>query len=339
MIKVGITGLGRALDFTVRYALELKGRYAVSAVYDTCAEHCGKVAAKYGAVACKSYEEMLELRDVDLVLVLTPPAFHCGCTVRALEKGKHVLVEKPMALTSAECWKMLSAAKKSGKILTVDHEQRFVGTCGYPALKKAVDAGEIGRPLFCSVSYRDNWGGYGGVPHYVNSWERKKEYGGGALLSWGPHLVDMVLNLFGSNPLSVYSVLSSRGWEYSGDSYSNLTLRYVGGVAAQIEMDYKATVRRTRFSVQGSGGMIEYSGPHPMFDGKVTLYNGQSAREIPVSGVPKTYIYEKLADAIETGCRPAVDPFDAADTIAVLEAALVSDEKNVVMPLNFLPRL
>ncbi len=106
-------------------------------------------------------------------------------------------------------------------------------------------------------------------------------------------------------------------------------------------MDYNSTIRRTFLTVQGSNGLIEFSGSHPMFGGKVTLYKdkGENVEEISRPEVSKAYIYEKLADAIEKGCAPAVDPYDAADVISVLEAALISDEKNVVIPLNFLPRL
>ena len=334
-INVGIAGLGRALDYNVPFIQKLADQYKIVAVYDAYGPRTEEIAKDYGATACKSYDQMLDMEDVDLILTLTPPKFHCEYVVKGLEASKHVLTEKPMALTAEECWKMVEAAKKSGKVLAVNHNHRYNGTMAFHVISNLVKNGTIGDLIYTSAKLFSGWGGYEGSPSYVKNWERNKEYGGGALFSWGPHLTDMMLNLHGTEPLSVYAVLSAKGWEFTGDSYTNMLLRFSDDVSAHIEIDYEADQDLRQFTVQGTCGRLEFvsTGEDMLAPGSLKLYQNGEEREMELPAVPPEVIYQKLYDTIVNGAEPAIDPADIAKVIAVLEAAEKSSDGNQVIVL------
>lgn len=334
-INIGIAGLGRALDYNVPFIRALDDQYKIIAVYDSYAPRTEEISKEYGAAGCASYEEMLDMADVDLVLVLTPPKFHKEYVIKGLAAGKNVLTEKPMALTAAECWEMVDAAQKSGKVLAINHNHRYNGTLAFNIIKELVENGAVGKPIYYSVALFSGWGGYEGAASYVKNWERNKEYGGGALFSWGPHLTDMILNLHGSQPLSVYAVFSSGGWEFSGDSYTNMILRFQDDVSAHIEIDYKANQDLRQFVVQGTEGLLKYEsvGEDMLAAGTLKLCKDGTEVDIPPTDVSPTVIYDKLYETIVNGAPPAIVPADIAKVIAVLEAAEKSNGGNEVVTL------
>ena len=134
----------------------------------------------------EDYHQLLEDKSIDVVHVLTPNRSHCEITVAALEAGKHVMCEKPMAKTAADARKMLEAAKRSGKKLTIGYQNR----CRPDSLllKKAVDRGDLGEIYFAkahAIRRRavPTWG------VFLNEYEQ----GGGPLIDIGTHALDLTL--------------------------------------------------------------------------------------------------------------------------------------------------
>ena len=95
------------------------------------------------------YKQLLEEKDIDVVHVLTPNKQHSFITVDALEAGKHVMCEKPMAINSAEARKMLDAAHRTGKKLTIGYQSRFRPNSMY--LKKMIEAGDLGEIYYANA--------------------------------------------------------------------------------------------------------------------------------------------------------------------------------------------
>jgi predicted dehydrogenase len=277
---------------------------------------------------------MLENQSIDLILVLTPPAFHCEHAILALKSGKHVLVEKPMALTSQDCKMMIDASQKSGKILTVNHNHRFSGFFQYNTLHKLLSDGIIGKPYLYSAKVMSSWGGYKGSPDYIQNWECKKEYGGGTILSWGPHLVDLILNMHNSKPVSVYSVMNTKRWEFSGDSYSNTIIKFEDGAAGQIEICYVSSQDHKLLSVQGEKGMIKYEGEAMRHEGKTTVILDGKEQNVDIIKPLEYCFYNNLFDVITNVKKILIDPLDIMSAITVIEAAMVSAEKNEVVLLS-----
>ncbi len=142
-IRVGIVGCGRISDL---HQLGYRGRddAVIVAVCDTNAAHAKKKAKAWGVQKVYTdYMRLLEDKEIDVVELLTPHHLHCPMTVQAAEAGKHISVQKPMALSAAEADQMIAAADKAGVILRV--YETFVFYAPAMKAKAMIDAGEIGE--------------------------------------------------------------------------------------------------------------------------------------------------------------------------------------------------
>ncbi len=173
-------------------------------------------------------EELVDDPDVDAVVIGLPNVHHHPLAMRAMEQGKHVLVEKPMAMTVAEAEEMAALAQRKGVSLMVAHMWRFDREAR--ALREVVDSGRLGE-LVKTKSYgiHENWGPAG--------WFVKKELaGGGALIDMGVHAIDTTRYLLGDpDPVSVYAVVETRYGDYNVDDAGVLVIRWSNGVTSIVE--------------------------------------------------------------------------------------------------------
>ena len=145
-VRIGIIGCGGIANGKHMPALKKLSNVEMVAFCDIIEEKAVKAAKEYGiegAQVYTDYKQLLERKDIDVVHVLTPNKQHSFITVDALESGKHVMCEKPMAINSAEAKKMLDAAKRTGKKLTIGYQGRFRPDSMY--LKKACENGDVGE--------------------------------------------------------------------------------------------------------------------------------------------------------------------------------------------------
>ena len=189
-VRIGIIGCGGIANSKHLPALSQLPDVELCAFCDIVEERAVKAAAEYGAPGAKvfvDYRKLLEL-DLDVVHVLTPNKQHSFITVDALESGKHVMCEKPMAINSAEAKKMLDAAKRTGKKLTIGYQNRYRANSWY--LKKLCEAGELGEVYYAraqAVRRR-------AVPTWGVFTDKSKQ-GGGPLIDIGTHALDLTLFL------------------------------------------------------------------------------------------------------------------------------------------------
>ena len=140
-----------------------------------------------------------ELPEIDAVSVCTWNAAHAPCSIMALNAGKHVLCEKPMAMNAQEAQEMLDAAKKNGKVLMIGFVRRFGNDAAI--LKDFIDAGDFGELYYAKANYTRRNGCPGGW------FGEKARSGGGPLIDLGVHVIDLVRYLMGNpQPVSVYGV-------------------------------------------------------------------------------------------------------------------------------------
>jgi predicted dehydrogenase len=155
----------------------------------------GKMAAfteKYGGVAKKTYEEVMGDDSIDAVVLSLPNSLHAPQTIEAARNGKHIYVEKPMALSVADCKKMIAASKEAGVILTVGHKWRKVARVR--KAKELIDKGAVGAVILAEANLsRDRAMGY--TPE-MWQWYRK-EMPGGPLCSHTVHEADNLNYLVG----------------------------------------------------------------------------------------------------------------------------------------------
>lgn len=188
-LRIGIVGCGGIANGKHMPALSRLNDVEMVAFCDIIKERAEKAAEQYGipgAGVYEDYKEMLAKEKLDVVHVLTPNREHGQITVDALESGRHVMCEKPMAKTAADARKMLEAAKRTGKKLTIGYQNRFRNDSMY--LKKACERGDLGEVYYAKAhAVRRR-----GVPTWGVFTDEEKQ-GGGPLIDIGTHALDLTL--------------------------------------------------------------------------------------------------------------------------------------------------
>ncbi|MDF2960792.1 MAG: oxidoreductase [Paenibacillus sp.] len=231
MIRVAVVGTGGISASHLEAYTSFPERCKVVCLCDIYPEKAEALKEKLG-LDCEvvaDSEAVAARTDIDLVSICTPPYTHAELSILFLNAGKHVLVEKPMASSLAECDRMIEAAEKSGKILSVIGQNRFRDPI--MRLKKILDSGAIGKVVHAQVeSYW--WRGY----VYYDLWWRgtwEKE-GGGCTLNHAVHHIDMLQWMMGM-PQKLQAVMSNTSHDNAEvEDLSVAVLSYDNGSLAQI---------------------------------------------------------------------------------------------------------
>lgn len=282
-LRVGVigTGFGRRVQLP---ALGLVPGLTVTAVASQSLERARRVAREFAIPhAFGSGEELARAPDVDLVLVSSTPNLHARHAIAALEAGKHVLCEKPMALDRREAERMLEVARRSPGLARIDHELRYE-----PNRRKArqlIQAGAIGPVLHLELVLRPYLRG-DGRPQAVDapwSWWYDAAQGGGILGAVGSHLIDLCRFWIGSEVVEVSgrtaTLVPERYDEQhvarpvTADDYASFVMRLAGGVIA--------TVTLTTVGGHGPGHFAQVTG----HDGTLVL-TGETQLEVGPPGRP-----------------------------------------------------
>lgn len=188
-VRVGIIGCGGIANGKHLPALKAVQEVEMVAFCDIIESRAQEAAKKYGTPDAKvyaDYRKLLEDKSIDVVHVCTPNRSHSFITVDALEAGKHVMCEKPMAINAAEAKKMLDAAKRTGKKLTIGYQNRHRPDSLF--VKAECEAGTIGEIYYAKATALrrravPTWG------VFLNEYEQ----GGGPLIDIGTHALDLTM--------------------------------------------------------------------------------------------------------------------------------------------------
>ena len=219
-IKLGLIGTGHMGQYHVNVAVGLSSVYTVVGIYDNNPEQAKEIAGRFGVSA---YEDMDKLMDeVDAVAIAVPTAYHYEIAKKALKKGKHVLVEKPMTETVAQARELVELAGKQGLIFQVGHVERFNGAV--LELNKVAD-----KPFLIETRRLAPFS-----PRIADV---------GVILDLMIHDLDIVLNLVGEKVISVHS----RGRKAFSDheDIAVATLQFEGGCIANLNAS-RATQSKVR---------------------------------------------------------------------------------------------
>lgn len=189
MLKIAVLGLGRIGQRHIEkiidnHELTLVGGYDIEASVNR------QVSSKYGFPIAKTFEDMLD-SDADLVSVCTPNGLHAEHAITCLKNGFHVLVEKPMALSSKDCGNMIKTAENANKRLFVVKQNRF--NPPVVKVKELLEEGKLGR----ITSFQLNCFWNRNQEYYNNSWKGTRDLDGGTLYTQFSHFVDLVYYLLG----------------------------------------------------------------------------------------------------------------------------------------------
>jgi phthalate 4,5-cis-dihydrodiol dehydrogenase len=225
-LKLGIAGLGRG--FTVMLpTLALHPRLDVVAAVDTRPAALDRFAADFGGTAYDSVDAMCADADIDAVYVATPHQFHADHTEIAARAGKHILVEKPMALTIEDCTRMIDAAAAAGVHLVVGHSHSFDA----PILeaRRLITSGAYGAPrLITGMNYTD----------FIYRPRRPEELdtaqGGGVVFSQAAHQIDIARLLGGGLVETVYASTGSYDPDRPTEGAYTAILKFTDGAVANL---------------------------------------------------------------------------------------------------------
>ena len=196
-------------------------------------------------------EDLLADPDIDAVYIATPVACHCPQTRMAAEQGKHVLVEKPMAMTAAECQDMITACRSADVRLGVAYYRRFYPL--FERIKDLLNQGAVGQPLSVSAVTSTPCDMPAGAEGY---WRVLPEQGGGgALMDIGSHRLDLFLDLFGEI-CDVRAVCSTLHAEYAADNLVSVIVEFATGMHGVLQCYFGTTVDPDEFVIQGTRGRI-----------------------------------------------------------------------------------
>jgi phthalate 4,5-cis-dihydrodiol dehydrogenase len=225
-LRLGIAGLGRGFSVMLP-TLALHPGLDVAAAADTRPEALARFEADFGGTGYLSVDDMCADPALDAIYVATPHQFHADNTVAAARAGKHVLVEKPMALTLAECTAMIEAAAEAGVHLLVGHSHSFDAPIA--EARRLIAAGDYGAPqMITAMNYTD----------FVYRPRRPEELdtdkGGGVAFSQAAHQIDIVRLLAGGMAESVYATNGRWDPERPTDGAYSAILKFAGGATASM---------------------------------------------------------------------------------------------------------
>ena len=200
-IRIGIIGCGNIAKTKHLPTLAKNfDRVEIVAFCDIVKERATEAAAKYGVYNAKIYTDYLACvqdTNIDVIHVCTPNRSHKAITVAALEHGKHVMCEKPMAISSDDAEEMLEAAKRTGKLLSIGYQNRF--RTDVQVLKNLIDQGTLGEIYYAKAHALRRRG----IPNW-GVFTNKEEQGGGPLIDIGTHSLDLTLWMMDNyKPISV----------------------------------------------------------------------------------------------------------------------------------------
>jgi predicted dehydrogenase len=250
-LKTALVGTGKVAHLHAA-ALQALPESEFVAVCGRPSEKLRAFAAKYGVAAFTDVPEMIRKAGVQAICVCTPHPDHAAPTIAAARAGVHVLVEKPMASTLADCDAMMAAAKAGGAVVGLVSQRRFYPAC--QRIRGALDAGRIGAPVLGTATmfgWRDE--AYYRSDPWRGSWSGE---GGGVLVNQSPHQLDLLLWYMGE---------VSEVFGY----WANLNHPY-------IEVDDTA-VAVVRFKSGALGNLVVSNSQNPGINARVSVHGANGA--------------------------------------------------------------
>lgn len=262
---------------------------------------------------------LLARDDVDAVVIATPPHLHCAQTVSAAAAGKHVLVEKPMALSPAECRRMIDACRSANVRLGVAYRRRL-----FPQVvraKQLIAEGAIGRVTLV----RGHYSGRMDLPE--SEWRLDPQAGGGgAMLDMACHRLEVQLNL-GGPVTEVMAMVDTVAMPWSVDDSVCLTLRFASGALGVHSTTLTSPPRYDFIEVDGTEGKLLLD-PMEHWADHLRLIRGSGEERVPVQPVSSEMqdlaMLEDFVRAVREGREPECHAEAGLQTQALMAAALES---------------
>ena len=334
-IRAAVIGLGRAgWNIHVR-TMQEREDFDVVAVADPDPDRQQQAEEEAAAQPFDDLDSLLKGCDAELIVVATASADHANHSIAALDAGRHVLTEKPMATTLEDADRMLVAAKSAGKILTV-HQSRRWGE-DFLFIQQMLKDERLGHVFFIRL------GSYG--YRRRNDWQTLRKYGGGLLNNNGVHVVDQCVILMESPIVDVFGDLQQILQPGDTEDHLKVVMRGESGRVIDLELTSACAASLPSWTLMGTRGTLTVTGggtavlqyvkddlapleaiDRPLATGRTYGVEGgdeiefeKVELEAKVSSGPS--FYDQLYNAVRNGAPPPVDPGTSRETIRVMSEA------------------
>jgi predicted dehydrogenase len=326
ILRVGIIGYGRIGHEHAGWIAAAEGIRAV-AVADATAQRLA-LAESRGLKAFERIEAMLAEPALDAILVSSPTAFHFDHAMKALDAGRHVMVEKPMAMDFAQAAQLAERAARAGRVISVFHNRRW--DVDFLTVKGAVESGVFGK-LINVESRLGQWGSCVGpaAREWRPGWRNEAAFGGGGLFDWGSHFIDQLWQIMlPARPVRVFAQLRGNVWARDCDDFARVLIDFDNSACGLMEVNTTTTRPLPRWHIDGTSGSAE--SPFSLeFDvvrwAKITFSpaDGSGSRIVaPASaGLSEADIWSRFGAACRGGGEPAVTVQSVLPTMRLLDAA------------------
>jgi len=301
-VRTAVIGCGAWGTQHARVYRELESTELV-AVCDLDEARVRTLAERYGVDAYADYDPLLRRRDVDAVSVCTPTVTHAEVALRAIEAGKHLLLEKPMTNLVPEAKRVIGAAERAGVKLMVGFVERF-----NPAVRRTVDlvrAGEVGEII---------------LAHARRVSRRPDRVGDvGIVKDLAIHDIDVICQLFDGPVSEVYAIAGSITHKF--EDYADIIFRFDGGRSAFVEANWLTPRKVRRLIVTGTEGLINVE----YITQRISIEKQTEVREpLLETREPLKIELERFARSILDNEAPSPSGEDGLRALTLCEAALRS---------------
>ena len=282
-----------------------------------------------GATAFGDANEMLDSGLLDLVVISTPPNSHFHWAKESLRRGIHVVLEKPMALTTDQCDELIALASDNDRMLVVYQNRRFDDD--FVTMRQIIRSGEIG-----DVYHYDSF--IGGYSRPCDYWHSNAEVSGGAIFDWGSHLIDQILNIIPDDVAHVSGQNHKRVWTHATNAdHAHVTVTFSTGKQATFVHSDLAAARKPKFYVLGTRGAIvgnwDPAAEPAVADLPAILtvhHVDGTSRIAPLQPLEPHEFHRSIVEHINNGSPMEVDSLQSRNVVAIMQAAEESARQNAV---------
>ncbi len=336
-IRVGVVGYGGAFRMGRSHLEEMKkAGMTPTAVAEIDAERLKVAATEFPGIETYSdLETLLERSKVDLLAIITPHNTHAALAVRCLEAGRHVVCEKPLAITTDECDEMIAAAEAAGVVLSTYHNRHWDG-CILHAVER-IRGGAIGEV----VRIEAHMGGFGKPRDW---WRSSRSISGGILYDWGVHLIEYALQLLDGDLVEVSGFAHTGFWapqtpwkDDTNEDEGFAVARFSSGQWLTLTLsalDHLPKSDRGQLEITGTDGTYIMNGR----DWRIVRKDGAGGETVESGLNPPSEgwrLYQNIADYLVAGEPLAITPAWARRPIHVLDLAVRSATEGRAQPARY----
>ncbi|MGV3466306.1 MAG: Gfo/Idh/MocA family protein [Heyndrickxia sp.] len=331
-IKVGVIGCGSIATHRHLPEYATNKDVEIVAVCDIVEERAKEKAQTYNAKFYTKYEELLANEEIDAVSVCTPNYLHAPISIAALNAGKHVLCEKPMATSDDEAKAMIEAAEKNGKKLMIAHNQRFVPS--HVKAREFIESGKLGKVYSFRTAF-----GHGGPEGWsvdgADSWFFKKEEAFiGAMGDLGVHKTDLLRYILNEEIVEVAAFVDTLSKENSTvDDNAVCILKTASGTVGTLAASWSYVSKEDNSTViYGENGILrleedpDYSLIIQYKNGEVEKFDLGRIQSNEDGGQNTSHVIDSFISSLVKDTDVPINGYEGRKSLNVILAALESSE-------------